>query len=50
MPPTGKPFINRGVITFRVQGGRLTEMQTYIDSLTVVQQLGGTIRAHGESR
>lgn len=49
MPPTGKSFTNRGVVTFRVQGGRLTEMEAYIDSLTVVQQLGGTIRAPGES-
>ena len=49
MPPAAKPFTNQGVIMFRVQGGRLTEMQTYIDSLTVVQQLGGTIRPQGES-
>ena len=45
MPPTGKHFTNRGVATFRIHGGQVTEMETYIDSLTVVKQLGGAILA-----
>jgi len=48
MPPTGKHFTNRGVVTFRIQGGRVMEMETYIDSLTVVKQLGGTVLAPSE--
>ena len=49
MPPTGKRFTNRGVVVYRIQGGRVTEMDTYLDSLTVVKQLGGTILAPTES-
>ena len=45
MPPTGKSFTNRGVAVFRIEGGRVTAMDTYIDSLTVVKQLGGTVFA-----
>ena len=48
MPPTGKHFTNRGVVIFRIQAGRVTEMDTYIDSLTVVKQLGGTVLAPSE--
>jgi steroid delta-isomerase-like uncharacterized protein len=43
MPPTGKRFTNRGVVVYRLEGGRVTEMDTYLDSLTVVKQLGGTV-------
>ena len=49
MPPTGKHFTNRGVTAFRIQGGRITEVETYIDSLTVVKQLGGTILSPAEA-
>jgi C-1 hydroxylase len=49
MPPTGKHFTNRGAVVFRLEGGRVTEMGTYLDSLTVVKQLGGTILAPAES-
>jgi steroid delta-isomerase-like uncharacterized protein len=49
MPPTGKRFTNRGVVVYRIEGGRVTEMETYLDSLTVVKQLGGTIVAPAES-
>jgi steroid delta-isomerase-like uncharacterized protein len=49
MPPTGRHFTNRGVVVYRIQGGRVTEMDTYLDSLTVVKQLGGTILAPAES-
>ena len=49
MPPTGKHFTNRGVVACRIQEGRVTEMETYLDSLTVVKQLGGTILAPAES-
>ena len=45
MPPTGNHFTNRGVVIFRIQAGQVTEMDTYIDSLTVVKQLGGTVLA-----
>jgi steroid delta-isomerase-like uncharacterized protein len=49
MPPTGKHFTNRGVVVCRIEGGRVTGMETYLDSLTVVKQLGGTILAPAES-
>jgi predicted ester cyclase len=49
MPPTGKHFTNKGAAVFRIQGGRVAEMATYLDSLTVVKQLGGTVVAPAES-
>ena len=49
MPPTGRHFTNRGVVTFRIHQGQVVEMETYIDSLTVVKQLGGTILAPPQS-
>jgi C-1 hydroxylase len=49
MPPTGKHFTNQGAVVYRLEGGRVTEMGTYLDSLTVVKQLGGTILAPAES-
>jgi predicted ester cyclase len=47
--PTGKHFTNRGVIVFRVQGGRITEDEPYLDRLTMVKQFGGTILPPAES-
>jgi len=43
IPPTGRHFTNQGVVIFRVEGGRLSEMESYIDSLGVVTQLGGSV-------
>ena len=43
IPPTGQRFTNQGVVIFRVEGGRLSEMESYVDSLGVVTQLGGSV-------
>ena len=43
IPPTGKHFTNQGAVIFRVEGGRLSAMESHIDSLGVVTQLGGSV-------
>ena len=39
MPPTGKPYVTRGVAIFRFEGADLVEEIVYYDRLSLMEQL-----------
>jgi steroid delta-isomerase-like uncharacterized protein len=44
IPPSGKPYRNRGAVYFHIEDGKIAEVATYFDDLNIVtEQLGATI-------